>query len=124
MDKITIKGAGFKLTKPRLAVLDLLAHDHLPKTARAIWQSLGSRFNLASVYRALHLLEKIGLIFQETTAKEKYYYLAKQPHHHIICRRCQKIECVPCHHDFSKVKNFTDVSHQLLLTGLCPKCNK
>jgi len=78
--------------------------------------------DLASVYRTLNLFEELQIVNVEIINKEKLYCLAGEPHHHIICRQCGYIEVVKCDHCFNNYKNFTDVYHQMTLTGICNKC--
>ncbi len=125
MEKIAEKltQAGYKLTKPRLAVLRVLRKAGEPVSARELHARI-SHCDQASVYRNLHLFEAIGLVKAETVDQEKYYCAADKPHHHIICRKCGKIENIPCTHKFNRHKNFSDIEHQLTLYGVCGKCRR
>lgn len=123
MYKIRLQQAGYKLTKPRTLVLDFLAKKHKPQAAASIYQNLKNKLDRVTVYRVLMVLEKVGLVFREQSGAEALYYLAEKQHHHIICSQCGYIQCVPCNHVFKKIKNFNQIKHQLVLTGLCKKCN-
>ena len=118
--KILIK-AGYKLTKPRLAVLGCLERQDKLLSARAIYQKIKT-VDQASVYRTLNLFEELDIVNSETIDKEKLYCLAGHPHHHIICRTCGYSESIECKHKFTH-KHFTDINHQLLLSGFCRKCS-
>ncbi|MFH0804866.1 MAG: hypothetical protein V1916_01575, partial [Patescibacteria group bacterium] len=50
------------------------------------------------------------------------YYLAPAEHHHVVCRRCHRVECVPCHVEFRAPRSFRDIDHRLSLTGTCTSC--
>ncbi len=115
--------AGYKLTKPRLAVLEFLFINHAPISARYLHKKT-RHFDRASVYRALNVFEKIYIVNVEIIGKEKIYCLADKPHHHIICKKCGYMEKIECKHSFNHFKNFTNVRHQLTLTGVCDKCPK
>jgi Fur family transcriptional regulator, ferric uptake regulator len=110
-----------KMTKQRLEVLDILAAYGKPISARGIHEKV-KHADLASVYRTLNLLEEKSLVNMEIVRKEKLYCLATEPHHHIFCKICGYAEEVVCGHSFGKFKNFSDVHHQLTLTGICAKC--
>jgi len=115
--------AGYKITKPRMAVLKYLSSHHSPISARNLHKKTAEN-NQASIYRTLNLLEKLQIINAEIIKKEKMYCLSDEPHHHITCRNCGYSERVKCDHYRKNFKNFTDVSHQLILAGVCNKCHK
>lgn len=116
-----LKQAGFRITAPRKAVIEVLEKNHEPQSAQAISAKLAD-VDLVSVYRALDVLEEIGAAQREDVRGVATYYLAENQHHHITCRKCGRVECVPCEHAFRSVKGFHDVHHQLTMTGICKKC--
>jgi len=118
-----LKQAGFKITKPRKAVIDELQKCHEPRSAQELHQNI-SDVDLVSVYRTLEILEEIGAIQREDLQGASKYYLAEDSHHHITCRKCGKMECLPCTHAFEAVKGFKEIKHQLTLIGTCKACSK
>ncbi|MBU1895799.1 transcriptional repressor [Patescibacteria group bacterium] len=118
-----LKAKGYKITRPRVAVLDLLTKQTKPLSVKEIFVKLKREHDLASIYRILKLLEEVEITFAEAIGGEKYYHLGKDQHHHIVCQKCGHVECLPCNHLFNKIKNFTNIKHQLTLTGVCNKCN-
>ena len=124
MYKEIIKKIGYKLTKPRLLVLEILEKDHKPLSAKTIHTKLQKKVDLASIYRTIRLFQKLKILFEERINDKQYYYLAKKQHHHIICRKCGYAECIPCRHIFSKITNFSNIFHKLSLSGICNKCSK
>ena len=124
MNEQIIKKAGYKLTRPRKLVLDFLSKKHVPYRPKDIYRKLKKQIDLVSIYRALHIFTKLGIVYKEKIDSEDQYYLADSQHHHITCRKCNKIECVPCNHLFKNIKNFTKIIHELSLSGLCHKCTK
>ncbi len=124
MNEQKIKEAGYKLTRPRKMVLDFLSKKHIPYRPKDIYKKLKKQIDLVSVYRALQLFTKLEILYKEKINGEYQYYLANSQHHHITCRKCNKIECVPCDHLFSNIKDFTKIIHELSLSGLCRKCAK
>lgn len=123
MEKIKqqLMKAGCRITLPRMAVLKILSKESRPISARNLHKKIkiGDR---ASVYRFLNLLEELVLVNVEIIEKEKMYCLAGEPHHHIICKKCGYLEEIECRHHFDSFKNFTNIHHQLTLTGVCNKC--
>ena len=118
-----LKNSGYKLTQPRKKVLDVLLHNHQAMSAQDIHKKINT-VDKASVYRVLKLLQDLGLLNIESINNEKLYCLTKEPHHHVICKKCGYSEEVACTYSFGDFKNFTHVQHQLTLTGLCKKCSK
>lgn len=131
-----LKGKGLKVTKARLAILDLISKSKIPLTAESISEQLKKRnknINKATVYRTLasfieeKILKKVD--FRKGFA---FFELIQKHHHHIVCIRCDTIE------DFenkkmekvlgkiarnsSKFINIKD--HSLELFGLCKNCSK
>lgn len=125
MEKIVTKilTAGHKLTTPRLAVIKKLSQECQPISARDLSKKI-KQIDQVSVYRTLNLLVDLELVNTEIVNKEKLYCLVRQPHHHIVCKKCGYTEEVECHHHFNKFKNFSKVRHQLTLTGVCFRCAK
>ncbi|MFA7314387.1 MAG: Fur family transcriptional regulator [Candidatus Magasanikbacteria bacterium] len=120
---LQLKQHGYKLTKPREKVLGVLSSNHQAISAQDIHQKIKT-VDKVSVYRVLNLLEELGLVNIENMNNEKLYCLVKEPHHHVICKKCGYSEEVACNYSFDEFKNFTNVHHQLTLTGLCKKCSK
>lgn len=111
-----------KATPGRLALLKYLSATQHPISAETIHAKLKQRFDLVTIYRNLKAFERAGIVFRETIGKTDCFYLAEKPHHHIICRSCQTVECIPCDHRTFPVPNFKNVTHQLVLTGTCKTC--
>jgi Fur family ferric uptake transcriptional regulator len=125
MDREVLKDKGYKITKNRDLVFAYFKKNKKKlSSAKEIYSQLKGQMDRVTVYRILEVLEQAGMVFKEQIGKESFYYLADKRHHHIICKKCGYIECVACSHIFDKFKNFNNISHQLILTGLCNKCNK
>lgn len=122
MYKDIIKKAGYKLTKPRRLILKALYKKH-PIGAREIHNAINKEVDLASVYRTLSLFCSLNIVQKEVYKNKKLYYLSGKAHHHIICRKCGHIECVPCNHVFSHIKHFSNIRHTVSLSGICNACS-
>lgn len=123
MYKEKIQKAGFKLTKQRLMVLDLLKKKHEPLSAKQIHKKLKQKVDLASIYRIINLFKEIKIVFEERMDNKEYFYLEEKQHHHVICEECGYAECIPCEHLFGNIKNFSKISHNLTISGICNKCS-
>jgi len=136
------RNAGFRLTLPRQAILNVLAENPRHLSAEEIFLSVHEDYpgiGLATVYRTLNLLAQMGLIFKFYFGdRQNRYELAsettKEEHHHIVCSRCARIID---YNDFieeeikfvkklkaelSKKYEFRINSHQIHFYGLCGKC--
>ncbi|MFC2061768.1 Fur family transcriptional regulator [Elusimicrobiota bacterium] len=119
-----IRKNGYKLTQPRIIVLDILEKNSDLMSAKDIFEKSGGKIDLASVYRSLNLFMKLEMIFEENIEGESYYYIAGEHHHHIICRSCGYVQCVSCSENTFQVKDFSQIEHQLTLTGICINCEE
>lgn len=128
---------GYRLTKPRCAVLETLSTEpshltpeQLHKQARQHYSKLG----LVTVYRTLALLEKLGLVQRVHVDTGCHSFAAirsndRASHHHrLICRDCGRVEEFPdCALDsvlaeLQKRTGFAIETHQLEVVGRCPDC--
>ena len=125
-----LKGAGLKVTHPRVIILELFQSD--PKThfsAEEVHNYLiknNESIGLATIYRVLTQLETAGLLqknnFDDSTST---YEIKKQHHDHLICTDCGKnIEFIDedlevMQEKISKKHNFKLTSHVMTLFGKC-----
>ena len=128
-----LKSATLKVTRPRRAVLRLLVEKGAPLTIEQIHRSLKrNECDRVTIYRTVSALEKAGLAQRcdlgdglarfEFTEKH-----AKNHHHHVICRKCNRIEhldlCIEGNWQQALAqRGFSDISHQLEFAGLCSTC--
>jgi len=89
--------------------------------------------NLATIYRSLHLLEKMALVkrfdFGDGIARfELTQEEGTAHHHHLICTRCFAIveieACFPEEFEtrIAKTYGYHGVTHKLEFFGICPRC--
>lgn len=131
-----LKHKGYKLTKPRKALLEvLLEHTGQFLSAQEIFLKVKTKYpqtNFSTIYRNLEILESVDIIHKTNLVNDaSIYELISQEshHHHIICRGCGKTETIDfcplkeIHTKFSS-KSFTLTDHKFELYGYCQKCNK
>jgi Fur family transcriptional regulator, ferric uptake regulator len=94
----SIEVGGRRSGAARRAVVDLLAHENCLLTAQEIAERLraqGSRIGIASVYRALELLDDAGLVQRVELGQGSASYEAATPgghhHHHVLCESCGRV---------------------------------
>jgi Fur family ferric uptake transcriptional regulator len=122
--------AGFRAGAARRQVIELLAGERCAVTALEIDRRLPS-VGRASVYRTLEQLEQLGLVHRVDVGGEGVAFERNDPgghHHHMVCVRCGRL--VPFEdpdleraiHRVGEGAEFEVVSHDVLLRGVCPRC--
>ena len=123
-----------KVTAPRQAILELLRHESHPLSIREIFEALPrGDCDLATVYRSMHLLEKMGMVkrFHFGNGGARFELLPEGDdghHHHLVCTQCSEIveieECFPksLQEKIATRNGFKAVTHRLEFFGVCPRC--
>lgn len=122
-----------KMTAPRRAIMEVLAGQAHPRSSREILKAMKlGRCDLATVYRSLHMLEKLGLVkrfdFGDGVARFELVREDAGHHHHLICTGCAKVvEIEDCFAEELEERvaagnGFKAVSHRLEFFGVCPAC--
>lgn len=132
-----IKSLGLNNSNQREYVLKVMfdCEDHL--SAEQIAAQVKERYNLsigiATVYRIVNLLEEMHIIngILIDGKDSKVYELNLVSHHdHIVCVECGKIvefydaELEKIQELVAYDKGFTLESHNMILYGICPKCQE
>ena len=128
-----LKSSGYKLTKPRLAVLKYLHQQVNPTTNRQIYSEISGECDMASIYRTMHLLLEINIVQQFDFGDGVARYELMSPegdnhHHHIICTECSTVvevdHCFPksLTETLAKHTGFKKITHNLEFFGMCPCC--
>lgn len=129
---------GLRVTKARLAILNIFYENRVPISAEYITNFLQrykayKNTNEATVYRTLAIFEQSGLIDRVYTRRGvAYFEMPISHHHHITCIKCDSVE------DFHnpKIEKFFQMvirksskfinlkDHSLELFGVCRECVK
>ncbi|WP_396136383.1 Fur family transcriptional regulator [Clostridium sp. SHJSY1] len=129
-----LKRYGLKVTKGRIAILEVLTKANKSMGADAIFEECknnGVDINLSTVYRALELFEEKEII-DKFALKEGIcsYRLKGEEHKHLLkCTICNKEVQVPCpmrqiEEIVQSETGFTLTKHNLVMTGICEECSK
>lgn len=126
---------GYKLTRQRKAVLDVMTLTDTRLTAADVFakaQRACPDLGLTTVYRTLEILEELGAIRRVhlDDGCEAFAPTAIEHGHYLICDNCRTtIEFEGC--DLTAMLNriamqtgFTIEQHWLELVGRCPNCQK
>jgi Fur family transcriptional regulator, ferric uptake regulator len=128
-----LRDAGYKLTGPRLIILEVLEQSGGHITSAELVAQVEQRdptVGRASVFRTLELMIKLGIIWTSVQGGSTIHYMLMPGghHHHIICRRCEKlIEFEDCRLGslISMLEQEYGVQvdgHLLELYGICKEC--
>ena len=127
-----LRAHGLRVTKPRLAVLDVLTeggHLEVEEIARRARERLAS-VSTQAVYDVLGALSRAGLARRIEPAGSPARFEARvgDNHHHVVCRGCGKIADVDCAVGErpclipSKAHGFELDEAEVTFWGLCPAC--
>ena len=129
-----LRRTSHKLTGPRQAILRILRQSRHPLTTKQIFNRLAKGDgDLATVYRSMHLLERMGMVkrFHFDDGVSRFELLEEGDdghHHHLVCRRCAGVveiqECFSrkVEAKIAAASGFTAVTHKLEFFGICPDC--
>jgi len=127
-----LRDSGFRITKPRIALLETLAQLERPVPIEHLHQRLTShRCDLVTVYRCLSAFERIGIVRRSFLHNGTSLYelsLGNLPkHYHIICRSCggsERVDYFPVEgiERMLRDRGYTELSHIVEFFGTCPTC--
>jgi Fur family ferric uptake transcriptional regulator len=127
-----LTGAGYRTGAARRQVLELLAGQACAVTALEIDERLPS-VGRASVYRTLEQLEELRLVQRVELGGSAGAYERIDPsghHHHLVCDRCERLSPFDdpvlerAIEEVASSAGFDLVGHDVLLRGLCPRCQR
>ncbi len=133
--KAVLKGAGLRVTAPRVRVLSILEDSTLPVSVADIARVIRKpRIDQVTIYRTLETFVQAGLVNHvELHQGRSFFELATRGHHHhLVCRGCGRVEDVEeCGMEavekkvVKSSKHFAAVaSHALEFFGDCKDCVK
>ncbi|MDA3629226.1 Fur family transcriptional regulator [Saccharopolyspora sp. WRP15-2] len=127
----TLHQRGMRMTPQRQLVLDAvrgLGHATPEQVCREV-QGTASTVNITTVYRALDLLEELGLVRHTHLGHGAPTYSAEEHEHvHLACHRCGEIDEVPTEtldelaEQLRREHGFELDATHLALSGTCRKC--
>ena len=127
-----LRARGHRVTAPRL-----LVHRHVRRsgghlTPEQVHAQLAPglpSLSPATIYATLDLLDELGFVRRLSTPRGTTVYDPRtDPHHHVICRRCGRMEDIDAPVDAEAAQaaataaGFTVDHRELQLSGLCAAC--
>ena len=132
---VAMRDEGHRSGGARGAVVELLARQDCCLSAQEIASKLragGGGVGIASVYRALDLLDGLGLVQRVDTGEGGTRYEAVVPgghhHHHVVCERCGRVAAFEDERLEEAIERLGrrlrhEVSgHDVMIRGACPSC--
>jgi Fur family peroxide stress response transcriptional regulator len=129
-----LRERGYRMTPQRMAVLqELLRTDGHP-SVEEIYRELQPRYpmmSLATVYKTVATLKELGevLELEFSDGHNRYDAHTPQPHAHLICRRCARIEDHPIEEldqlmaSAAARSSYRLLSMRLDFYGICGECS-
>jgi len=128
-----LRSRGLRVTRPRLAVLDVLDATPGHLDVEQITAQVRSRLDSVSVqavYDVLGALSRAGLArrIEPAGSPARFERRAGDNHHHIVCRGCGEIGDVDCAVgsapclDPSQAHGYEVDEAEVTFWGLCPAC--
>ncbi|MBX6390822.1 MAG: transcriptional repressor [Frankia sp.] len=128
-----LRGAGLRVTRPRVAVLGAVyAHPHADTDSiiSAVRRDLPDVSHQA-VYDSLRTLTVVGLVrrIQPAGSVARYESRVGDNHHHLVCRSCGAITDVDCAVGeapcltASDDRGYAVDEAEVIYWGLCPACS-
>lgn len=137
--KSLLNQEGFRFTNQRQKILEIFKGtpegQHL--SADEVYHRLseqGENIGVSTIYRALHLMVKVGLLRELGLAEGRKYYELSTPfvdqHHHLVCVQCGIVQ--EFEEDFitkvgigeSESRGFSLLNCQFTVFALCPNCQR
>src|SRR4029453_7359713 len=128
-----LRTRGLRVTRPRLAVLEVLAgggHLEVDEIAQQVRNRLDS-VSTQAVYDVLGALSRAGLArrIEPAGSPARFEARAGDNHHHVVCRSCGEIAdidcavgetpCLPASDD----RGYAIDEAEVVYWGICPACN-
>lgn len=129
------RAQGLRLTQARQAVLQVVgtaaAHLQVAEVYRRALR-VSPRIGLASVYRTIQLLDRLGLVKRVHVGhRHRHYARATERHgHHLVCNGCGRVvEFSDCQVErlaktVARRTRFVIEDHSVELYGRCPDCRR
>lgn len=130
-----LRSRGYRVTPQRLVILDAICEGKGHTTLGEIYaraKIVDSSIDRSTLYRALELFKKVGLVVSANVGggEEVYEIVQSEAHHHLACLKCGKIERVehelvqPMFDKLEHSHNFTIKMDHLVIFGTCLSCQQ
>ena len=128
-----LRARGYRVTPQRLAIQEIVEaighHASVEEVAREAASRLPG-VSLPTVYSALDALEDAGLLRRVAAGRGPALYDAGPEHHHLVCRRCGRVEDLEAELSLSPAiaqarrRGFDPEGAEVVVRGLCSECRE
>ncbi len=125
-----LKKHNLKVTPQRLKIVTML-HTHGHINIEDLFSEIREEFpnvSLATIYKNIHQMTESGLVREvKIPSLKSVYEVAKEPHLHMVCDKCHKVEDIVLGTDkiieeAEKVSGYKIEESFITLRGICPEC--
>ena len=126
-----LNSKGLKVTRQRIAILDIVIMKESVFSANDIYSDLGGETDLATVYRNLQFFCDENLLREVINKDDRQYFelacVHNPAHPHFYCNSCKKIFCLKEMKNFAPGKltpgkRFKVQETVLQFSGICSAC--
>jgi Fe2+ or Zn2+ uptake regulation protein len=129
----TLKASGMRTTRQRALILEIIRQGHWD--ADEIYRRARKkepRISLSTVYRALQMLKRLGLVeeLHLDNAHHRYEMRPSTEHHHLVCLGCGRVIefeyplSRQIKRKVSEARDFDIAETAIRVTGYCSRCSK
>ncbi len=127
-----LKEHRLKVTPQRLKILSIIdkeGHVGIEGLYTRMYDEFPS-ISLATIYKNINQMMEKGLIEEiKLPAQKSVYEIVKEPHLHMVCDRCRKVEDIVLGTDkiieeAEKISGYTVTDSFITLRGVCPACRE
>ncbi len=128
-----LRDHGHRVTPQRMLILASLRHASGHISASAILEEVRRSYpyvDISTVYRTLSVLKDLHLVTETQMGDDNatFEWLGPEPHHHLICRQCDRVTLLD-HGNFTALASAItqetgfrpDIDH-FAIFGLCAEC--
>ncbi len=126
---------GLRSTSQRALILEIIRQGQGHLDADEVYRQARERqprLSLSTVYRALHMLKKLGLVEELHFDEEHHHYEIKPAteHHHLTCLGCGRV--IEFNYPLARLvkrqvteaRGFEIIDTELRMTGYCAECRQ
>jgi len=127
-----LKKAGLRPTRSRQLILRALANHKIPASLDVLGEELRGRCNLATIYRTMLSLRRIGIVRQVNLTTRATFFVLVAPGErceYLVCNNCGTIIELPHIQSILDLRKriaarsgFRALQHETVFYGICSDC--
>jgi len=130
--KKSLSAAGYRLTRPRQAVIEVIAcarRSLSPAEVLNRARKRDPRIGLATVYRTLEMLQREGFLDRVGIGNQGYVLMCTEQglHFHLVCERCRTVTELRASRSLvHRLRRSGFISHRsaIEIVGICACCQR